>query len=569
MSLFHSPQISLNGLVLCLDAANIKSYSGSGTSWTDLTGKGNNATLTNGPTYSSANCGSIVFDGVNDYVNTVTATSLGINSASTPFTIGAWFKTTGTSEYYLFDNYNGSNDISLRIDGGKLEVYLQPTVSGIINAVQFGSGYNNNAWHNFTITWNGSNVLTAYADGVNIGINTTTLSGSFETNAAFQIGNRPVPGAGVFSGNIAQVSVYNRALTSSEIQQNYNALRGRFIDVASSQTSDFTGFGVKYADPVTIPTGYGYSIDFSPSGDAIIIGHQNSPYVTAYPFDLITGIGTKYTNPTSSLSATAFSPKFSPSGNYVVLSSGNDLITYGWNSSTGFGAKLSTTLSSSFARYVRFNPTETSVVYSKDIDGGGSLGGYVWNSATGFGAQLTSPSPSSHTYGRGLSFNKAGNVIAHTGALTSTGILAYAWNNSSGFGTRFSSPVASINSGYNVTFSPSDDVIAIGSPTSPSIFCVAWNNSTGFGSKYADPAVLPPGSVNSVAFSPTGNAIILGTGLGVTGYPWNSSTGFGSKYTIPTLISGVDCADVAFHPSGKAIAVLTGFTSPYFAVYAC
>jgi hypothetical protein len=199
-----------------------------GTILTDLIGNGNNGTLTNGPTYSTSNGGSIVFDGTNDYINTVTATSLGINSASTSFSISVWFKTTGSGEYYLFDNYNGSNDISLRIDGGKLEVLLAPTISGIINAVQFGSGYNNGAWHNFTITWNGPSVLVAYADGINIGTNTTTLSGSFETNAAFQIGNRPSAGAGVFPGNIAQVQVYNRALTASEIQQNFNALRGRF-----------------------------------------------------------------------------------------------------------------------------------------------------------------------------------------------------------------------------------------------------------------------------------------------------------------------------------------------------
>ena len=58
----------MNGLVLALDAANTKSYPGSGTTWTDLSGRGNTGTLTNGPTYSSANGGSIVFDGTNDYV---------------------------------------------------------------------------------------------------------------------------------------------------------------------------------------------------------------------------------------------------------------------------------------------------------------------------------------------------------------------------------------------------------------------------------------------------------------------------------------------------------------------
>ena len=65
--LTHSPRIITDGLVLCLDAANRQSYPGSGTVWTDLAGS-NNGTLTNGPTFSSANGGSIVFDGVDDFI---------------------------------------------------------------------------------------------------------------------------------------------------------------------------------------------------------------------------------------------------------------------------------------------------------------------------------------------------------------------------------------------------------------------------------------------------------------------------------------------------------------------
>ena len=70
MGLSHSPSLVMNGLVLCLDAGNSKSYPGTGTTWTDLSGNGNNGTLTNGPTYSSANGGSLVFDGTNDYTQT-------------------------------------------------------------------------------------------------------------------------------------------------------------------------------------------------------------------------------------------------------------------------------------------------------------------------------------------------------------------------------------------------------------------------------------------------------------------------------------------------------------------
>ena len=68
MAFIHSPKLVTNGLVLCLDAANKLSYPGSGTTWYDLSGNANNGTLTNGPTFNSANSGSIVFDYIDDYI---------------------------------------------------------------------------------------------------------------------------------------------------------------------------------------------------------------------------------------------------------------------------------------------------------------------------------------------------------------------------------------------------------------------------------------------------------------------------------------------------------------------
>ena len=69
MGVFAGPEIVEDGLVLALDAGNTKSYPGSGTTWTDLSGNGNNGSLVNGVGYNSGNLGSLSFDGVNDYVN--------------------------------------------------------------------------------------------------------------------------------------------------------------------------------------------------------------------------------------------------------------------------------------------------------------------------------------------------------------------------------------------------------------------------------------------------------------------------------------------------------------------
>ena len=69
MASFSGPNLEVEGLVLCLDAANTNSYPGSGTTWTDTSGKGNDGTLTNGPTFSSDYGGKFNFDNSNDYVD--------------------------------------------------------------------------------------------------------------------------------------------------------------------------------------------------------------------------------------------------------------------------------------------------------------------------------------------------------------------------------------------------------------------------------------------------------------------------------------------------------------------
>ena len=85
----HSPRIVTDNLVLALDAGNTKSYPGSGTTWTDTVG-GNNGTLTNGPTYSSDDGGSIVFDGSNDYAQSGTSSDLIIGTQD--YTMSLWVK---------------------------------------------------------------------------------------------------------------------------------------------------------------------------------------------------------------------------------------------------------------------------------------------------------------------------------------------------------------------------------------------------------------------------------------------------------------------------------------------
>ena len=221
MATLYSPKIVTSGLVLCLDAGNNKSYPSSGTTWNDLSGNGNTGTLVNGPTFNSANGGSIVFDGSNDYTQTAYTAQLN------DFTICSWFKSTSSSGYariadkkYDTGFWFGSNN-SPNLWGG---------------AVKQATNYNSitlsdNQWHFLVMARSGTS-LTVYGDGITNTNTTVCGAGSLDTTALSLGGtiNDGLPGGqrDWFTGNIAQVSIYNRALSASEILQNYNATKARF-----------------------------------------------------------------------------------------------------------------------------------------------------------------------------------------------------------------------------------------------------------------------------------------------------------------------------------------------------
>jgi hypothetical protein len=234
MGISYNPAIITNGLVLCLDAANRKSYPGSGTTWTDLSGNGNNGTLVNGVGYSGDNLGSLVFDGVNDYVDTIETTT----AFQGDFTINLWYYAkTNSGGYRIFFETNG-----YRVNSGAglamyqfddyWRIWGRPTTNGsntnMINTSPGSLGLN--VWKNVTLTRKLSTGL------LEIYLNATS-SGSYSGNTAdyydLNLTRRYNIGGGrtiYFSNsNIAQVSIYNRALTAQEIQQNFNATKSRFL----------------------------------------------------------------------------------------------------------------------------------------------------------------------------------------------------------------------------------------------------------------------------------------------------------------------------------------------------
>jgi len=227
MSLAHNPRIITDGLVLCLDAANPKSYPGSGTTWTDLSGNGNNGTLTNGPTYSSSNGGSIVFDGVDDIVSIPDSDILDI---TTSISLESWIyatKSTGVQNVISKSSFSQNNSyIYPRTDDGwtNATFYLAvPTFSP--SSTLTASWPSRDAWHHTVATYDGV-TMKIYIDGVLS--NSKSQSGTISTNTnSLTIGSQPGYGE-FYGGRVSGAKIYNRALTAAEVQQNFNALRGRF-----------------------------------------------------------------------------------------------------------------------------------------------------------------------------------------------------------------------------------------------------------------------------------------------------------------------------------------------------
>jgi len=225
-----------DGLVLDLDAGKTASYVGIGTTWTDLGVYSNNGTLTNGPTYSSANGGSIVFDGVDDVVDgTINGSIFTGNFTQSAWiyklnAIGVWQgvftnSSPATNNTYLMTFGNGSVAAPLNSVGAN---QVGVSESGIFLDI----GTHINKWLNIIITKSGSTLtIYCYKDGTLLQ-NSGTINwngGNFATTNNYKVGIHWAGGSvNPFIGNISQVSVYNRVLTTAEIQQNYNALKGRY-----------------------------------------------------------------------------------------------------------------------------------------------------------------------------------------------------------------------------------------------------------------------------------------------------------------------------------------------------
>jgi hypothetical protein len=224
------------GLVLNLDAGNPLSYPGTGTTWTDLTTNGNNGTLINGPTFDSANGGSIVFDGTNDYV--ITNSNISSYMVNSNFTISIWtnVSTTKTNSVGIFGCFDDNLPTSINYSGYSFWVksgesrfsFLIGSGTGVnpYTFIPANSNYQTNTWYNLTGT-NTGGISYFYINGVlqNANSNATIVMPEHpvKIGRAYEYTNNFY-----YNGKVAQGIIYNKALSSQEVLQNFNATKGRY-----------------------------------------------------------------------------------------------------------------------------------------------------------------------------------------------------------------------------------------------------------------------------------------------------------------------------------------------------
>lgn len=253
MGVTYNPKIVTDGLVLCLDAANKRSYPGTGTTWTDRSTNGYTGTLTNGPTFDGNNGGRFYFDGSNDYCEFPETDVLNFQPTQ-PFSVFCWVIKHGntgavlanmnaSSPYQGWDLWNESstefathlisswsgNAIKIKVNCNPYPdiQYFGYTYDGSCPANSPDSLNSVNFFIDGDLTTSGKSVITAG------GFNSTTESISYATGQKFRLGSRFESLSAGYTHHGAfrlyAVHIYNRALSAQEIRQNYNATKGRYL----------------------------------------------------------------------------------------------------------------------------------------------------------------------------------------------------------------------------------------------------------------------------------------------------------------------------------------------------
>ena len=231
MGIAYNTSIVRDGLVLLLDAANVKSYPGSGTTVTDLV-SGRTGTMTGGVSITN---GEFVFDGVDDRIDMgnsyIDQSEFTMSQVDSHYTLEAWI--------YVESSQGSTTDADSIIGStGNVGVGMQVGISGSLPRVNFAargtsnfysSTFNYNEWVHVVFSHQQGSYTRVFLNGQ---LDVTSSSTSYNiltgTHGNITIGNSSPRVTGYFDGKMGPLSIYNRGLTDAEVNQNYQALRGRY-----------------------------------------------------------------------------------------------------------------------------------------------------------------------------------------------------------------------------------------------------------------------------------------------------------------------------------------------------
>ena len=243
MACNSGPDIIEDGLVLCLDAANINSYPKSGTTWSDLSGNGNHGALQNMENnFDAGNKGSLTFDGANEYIGC--GISPMYSSSLVEFTVCSW-------AYVDVSTFDGTLKVICAtaidpLNGGFWVGFddrnsTHSPINGVAWNTKNSNGYSrgktssnaipSDGWYNVVLSYSSSTGATCYINSHENTIRSINQTGDFTPrNNPFEIARGPtdMSSAWYFAGSISSIQLYNRALTADEVRRNYEATVGRY-----------------------------------------------------------------------------------------------------------------------------------------------------------------------------------------------------------------------------------------------------------------------------------------------------------------------------------------------------
>jgi hypothetical protein len=226
MAVSYGSSMVMNGLLIYLDAANARSYPGSGTSWFDISGNSKTGTLSGSPVYSTTNQGAFTFSGT-ELVLVGAITS----NLTTSITYSIWFRPTsiGVARTLFWDDdgqSNGDSWVQITTDG-KIETQRVTDGFGVLTC---NTTLLTGSWYNLVLATSATG-KTVYLNGVVDGEDQTPIAsraGKSYVSLAASTPFPPTPSGGQFIGSISSFSIYSRTLSASEVIRNFNASRGRY-----------------------------------------------------------------------------------------------------------------------------------------------------------------------------------------------------------------------------------------------------------------------------------------------------------------------------------------------------